>query len=209
MGTEGQARLESRDISQKSQLAHKQNSPRLGPADEARENTDQSKQRWEVWHSVKRVLVYFQVTDSPLKGCCNDKAESPEKAAPSLCSWTHAFAGKLWMSGGVSIAYLDSDASNQPPSSLTTTPELPRNTYGKWYGRLANVQGLWFSSVGNFSLLGWRQRLDIVWPQSFTIWDGKNSFKIMYESIFNRTLWGYLQEVSSNHSMWAGGYSLK
>lgn len=53
MGTEGQTRLESRDTSQKSQLAHKRNSPRLGPADEAWENTDQSKQRWEVWHSVR------------------------------------------------------------------------------------------------------------------------------------------------------------
>ena len=61
----------------------------------------------------------------------NDKAESPEKAAPSLCGWTHAFAGKLRVSGEVSIVYLDSDASSQPPRGLTTTSELPQSTYGK------------------------------------------------------------------------------
>ena len=139
--------------------------------------------------TAQRVLVWFQVRDSTLQSGCNDKVESPGKAAPRLCSWTHTFAGKLGVWGEVSM-YLDSDASNQPPRGLTTTSELPRNTYGKWYGRLANVQGLWFSSVGTFSLLGWRQRLNAVWPQSFTIWDGKNSFKITYESIFNRRLGG-------------------
>lgn len=130
--------------------------PRLGPADEAQENRGQSKQRWEGCFGIRRFWSSSRSETLLWKAAAMTRLKALKKATPSPMS---RLDSRLLLGGCgcqersqlCAWIQMQQPTSRAWPPPLSCLRTLMENDVAGWLV----AWGLWFSSVGNFSLLGW------------------------------------------------------